>query len=74
MPNLAGKVLIITGLILIMFGLVLIFWTKIPFLGKMPGDLIIEKNNIRLFFPLATCLLISLILTVIFNIVFRLFR
>ena len=61
-----GKTLIIFGLVLVAIGLLLSFTGKIPFLGKLPGDFRIEKENFTLYFPLGSCLLISLILSLIF--------
>ncbi len=60
-----GKVLILSGIMLIIIGVVLIALHKIPFLGKLPGDIYISKKNVTFYFPLATSLLISLILSFI---------
>lgn len=60
-----GKMLVILGLFLIAIGLVLTFFNKIPFLGKLPGDIYIQKKNFTLYFPLATSILLSLILSLI---------
>jgi len=67
-----AKILIIIGLFCVAAGLVLFFWQKIPFLGRLPGDILIQKGNFNFFFPLVTCLLLSLILTLIINLVIRL--
>lgn len=64
MPSHPGKLLILLGTILILLGLLLTFAGKIPFLGKLPGDIRIERENVSFYFPLGTCLLISLILSV----------
>ena len=69
-----GKFLIIAGVFLILFGLLFIFWERIPFLGKLPGDLMIQRGSFRLFIPVVTCIIISLVLTILINIVLRLFR
>jgi len=69
-----GKFLILAGGFLILFGLLFIFWERIPFLGKLPGDLMIQKGSFRLFIPVVTCIIISLVLTILINIVLRLFR
>jgi len=69
-----GRILIIAGIFLIIFGLIFTFWSRIPFLGNLPGDFSVQRGNISFFFPLATSLVISLILTFILNIIFRLFR
>jgi hypothetical protein len=61
-----GKTLIIFGLVLVAVGLLLSFTGKIPFLGKLPGDFRIEKENFTFYFPLGSCLLISLVLSLIF--------
>jgi len=61
-----GKLLIILGLALAAAGLLLTFGGKIPFIGKLPGDLRIERENFTFYFPLGTCLLLSLLLSVIF--------
>ncbi|NJC88658.1 MAG: DUF2905 domain-containing protein [Desulfuromonas sp.] len=65
-----GKLLIILGSVLIIAGLVLTFTGKIPFLGKLPGDIRIERESFSFYFPLGTCLLLSLI----FSLLFWLFR
>jgi hypothetical protein len=65
MPAL-GKLLIISGLILIGFGLLFYFFAKVPFLGRLPGDIYIQKKNFSLYFPLATCLLLSVLLSLVF--------
>jgi len=69
-----GKFLILAGVFLILFGLLFIFWERIPFLGKLPGDFMIQRGSFRLFIPVVTCIIISLVLTILINIVLRLFR
>jgi hypothetical protein len=66
-----GKILITIGVIFIALGLLVFLGTKIPLLGKIPGDIFIQKGNFTFFFPLVTCLLISVILTVVINVIFR---
>jgi uncharacterized membrane protein YidH (DUF202 family) len=62
-----GKMLILLGIFIILVGLLLMAGDKIPWLGKLPGDIIIRKKNFTFYFPLATCILISLILTLVFT-------
>jgi len=69
-----GKLLIFAGSFLILLGLFFTFWQRLPFLGRLPGDIIVRKGSFQLFFPLLTCLVISLVLTILVNMVFRLFR
>ena len=61
-----GKYLIILGIIIVVVGVVLLFWGKIPFLGKLPGDIKIEKENFTFYFPIVTSIALSIILTLIF--------
>lgn len=61
-----GKIFLIIGLIFLISGLIMIFGHRIPFLGKLPGDIHIEKSNFRFYFPVTTCLLLSLLFTLIF--------
>jgi uncharacterized protein HemY len=60
-----GKLLIITGLVIAGIGILLALGTKIPWLGKLPGDIIIEKRNFKFYFPITTSIIISIILTLI---------
>ncbi|MGA2774541.1 MAG: DUF2905 domain-containing protein [Candidatus Omnitrophota bacterium] len=61
-----GKILILFGIILIGVGLLLTFYNKIPLIGKLPGDILIQKKNFTFYFPLATSILLSIILSLIF--------
>ena len=60
-----ARLLIIAGSILIIIGLVFWLGPKIPWLGKLPGDITYQRGNFTAYFPLGTCILISLILTLI---------
>ena len=60
MGNDLGRALIISGLLLVGIGLFLSYGGKLNFLGRLPGDIRVEKENFSFFFPLGTCLLISL--------------
>jgi len=59
-----ARVLISLGIFLVIVGLMLLAIGKIPWMGKLPGDILIRKGNFTFYFPLATCILISLILTI----------
>ena len=67
MPGLGdlGKILIFLGLVIVLLGVFLLIFGKIPFLGKLPGDIYVSRKNFTLYFPLATCILLSLILSLI---------
>jgi hypothetical protein len=61
-----GKPLIILGLLLVAVGLVISFAPKLPsWLGRLPGDFTFKRGNFNFYFPLATCLLLSAILSFI---------
>ncbi len=66
-----GKALIVAGAALIIIGLLLQYSGKIPFLGKLPGDIVIRKKNFTFYFPLATSVLLSIIITVILYLIRR---
>lgn len=62
-----GKALIIIGAIIIVVGVVFVFADKIPFLGKLPGDIRFKKGNTTVYIPIVTMLIVSIILTIILN-------
>jgi hypothetical protein len=68
-----GKTLILIGIGIIIVGGLLWLFSRIPFAGKLPGDISIKKENFSFYFPLTTCIIISIIITIILNIVLRFF-
>ncbi|GAB4332934.1 MAG: hypothetical protein Kow0089_01190 [Desulfobulbaceae bacterium] len=64
---------LIAGGLLFAAGLILLFADKISWLGQLPGDIHLKFKNFSFHFPLTSCLLISLVLTVLLNIIFRFF-
>jgi len=60
-----GKTLIVLGAILVGVGLLVTFFDKIPFLGKLPGDIHIKRENFQFYFPIATSVVLSLLLTLV---------
>ena len=58
-----GKTLIIIGVVAIVIGALLMLSGKIPWLGRLPGDISIKNENFSFFFPLTTCILISIVLS-----------
>jgi hypothetical protein len=66
-----GKSLIVIGLITFGLGLIFLFAGKIPILGKLPGDFDFQIGSVKVFAPIATCLLLSLIISLILNLIFR---
>lgn len=65
-----GKILLIVGGVIIVAGLLMIFGQHIPFFGKLPGDIMIKKDNFSFYFPIVTFLIISVILTIVINVIF----
>jgi len=66
-----GRFLIVLGAILIVVGGLMVLGGKIPFIGRLPGDIIIQRKNFTLYLPIATSILISIILTILFYILGR---
>ena len=68
-----GKMLLLIGGIVVIMGLVLILVGKTPLFGKLPGDIRIETGGFTCLFPFATMIIVSIVLTVLVNLAFRLF-
>jgi thiosulfate reductase cytochrome b subunit len=60
-----ARLMIIAGIVLIVTGLVLLGIQKVPFLGKLPGDFLIKRENFTFYFPLATGIIISILISLI---------
>jgi hypothetical protein len=66
-----GKWLIVCGVVLIVVGGVLLLFGRVPLLGRLPGDIHVERDNWSFYFPITTSIVISVILTLIFSLFFR---
>jgi hypothetical protein len=62
-----GKTLLVLGLILAIVGGGLMLLPKIPWIGKLPGDIFIKGEKVSFYFPITTCIIISLLLTLLFS-------
>jgi hypothetical protein len=60
-----GKVLIFVGISLVVLGFIFSVGGKIPWLGQLPGDIYVKRGNFTFYFPVTTCLLLSLLLTLV---------
>ncbi|HNZ38862.1 MAG TPA: DUF2905 domain-containing protein [Candidatus Latescibacteria bacterium] len=69
-----GKWIVVAGVILVIVGLAFMVSPKIPWLGRLPGDLMWEKGPVTVYVPLATMLLISIVATALVNIIARWLR
>lgn len=66
-----ARFLIVFGLISLILGVVLLAGPRIPFLGRLPGDLLFRRGGATIYIPLATSLLVSLVLTLLLNLFWR---
>lgn len=64
-----GKILIIIGILLVIAGTLLIFKVPLPF-GKLPGDIAIKGEHFQFYFPLVSCLLLSILISLIYYLFF----
>jgi len=72
MNHFTGKILIITGAAATITGILFIYGEKFPilkYIGKLPGDIRIQKENFSFYFPITTCILLSIIVTIILRII-----
>ncbi len=68
-----GKILIFTGIILVIAGLIIYFaGDKFSWLGHLPGDIRIVKENVKIYIPITTMILVSIVLSVVLYIISRL--
>ncbi len=61
-----ARLIIGLGFLMIIMGVLLLLFERLPGMGKLPGDILIKKENFTFYFPLTTCLLISLVMSLIF--------
>ena len=60
-----GKFLLIVGLLIAAVGQWLMYGPKIPLLGKLPGDIVIRRENFSFYFPITTCIVLSILLSLL---------
>ena len=69
-----GRMLLVLGVMMAALGLLLMLGGRIPFLGQLPGDFQYERDNVRVYLPIATSILLSVVLTIVLNVIFGLFN
>lgn len=70
-----ARLLIIIGLVIVFAGVMILIAVRFfPWLGNLPGDIRIERENFKLYIPFATMLLVSILASILLNIVIRIFR
>ena len=69
-----GKYIIVAGIVIVIIGVIIYFFSdKLNWIGRLPGDIRIEKDNFRFYFPITTMIIASVILTIIIQIFKKLF-
>ena len=66
-----GAMLVVIGIVIAVIGLIMLVIDRIPLIGKLPGDINITGKGWSIHFPIVTCIILSLLLTIILNIIFR---
>ena len=66
-----GRLLIVFGLVIILAGVVLLVAGRIPGLGRLPGDLVVRRGPVTFYFPLATSIVLSVLLTILLTVFWR---
>lgn len=62
-----AKWLILAGMVIMVAGVVLFLVSRIPGAGRLPGDIFIQKDNFSFYFPVVTCIIVSIILSILIN-------
>lgn len=58
-----GWALVVVGIVIAVVGVIWMLGPSLPWLGRLPGDIVIDRKNFKFYFPVATCVLLSLLLT-----------
>lgn len=76
MPDLStfGRLFLVIGALFLLLGVIFILAPRLPLIGRLPGDIFLQRKNVTLYFPLVSCLLGSLLLTILLNLIVWLLR
>ena len=66
-----GRVLVGLGCLAVVLGVVLVLAGRIPWLGRLPGDILVRRGPVTFYFPLVTCVVLSVVLTIVVNLFWR---
>jgi hypothetical protein len=66
-----GRLLIVLGLVIVLAGIVLLVAGRVPGVGRLPGDLVVRRGPVTFYFPLATSIVLSVLLTILLNLFWR---
>jgi len=67
--SIIGRMLLTFGAIFVVLGLIFLLVGRVPWLGRLPGDIFIQRGEFSFYFPLLTCVVISLVITILVNLV-----
>jgi hypothetical protein len=62
-----GRLLIVLGVVIVLAGGVLLLAGRIPWLGRLPGDIVIRRDHVTFYFPIVTSVILSIVLTLVLN-------
>lgn len=65
-----GKILIMVGILIAILGAFILLAGKIPYIGRLPGDIFVQRKNFTFYFPLTTGIIISIVLSILFWLIF----
>ena len=74
MSSETGRMLMLLGGAIFLIGVLITAAPRVPGLGRLPGDLVVQRDNFTLFAPCGTMIVVSLILTVVINVILRILR
>ena len=66
-----GRILIVFGIVLVLLGAIFLVAPRVPFLGRLPGDFVLRGDHATIYIPLATCLVLSLVISILLNVFWR---
>ena len=66
-----GKLLIVLGGITVVVGVLVLLAARIPWLGRLPGDVVVQRGPVTFYFPVVTSIVVSIVLTVLLNLFLR---
>ena len=72
--DLLGRALILIGGLLLLFGIVLVLVGRLPFLDRVPGDIVIRRDGVTIFVPIVTMIVVSVLGTILLNLLIRIFN
>jgi hypothetical protein len=69
-----GRSLLILGAVIAVIGAGVLLLSRVPFVGKLPGDISFQRDGFSFFLPIVTCIILSFVLTIVVNVAIRFFR